>query len=318
MGFIVSDLVVESIIRDGLEAVRRDSSIIDDVFEQLSNLSPLMNKKYGEKEINKIKTFFETKEVHIVQAFSQVVSSMPCISIQLVDNTESEKYAHLDDFEDDVQETLTDPEELAELQIVYPVDISSYDETSGTVYIDDSIDLSSVHAHHILEDVDGTEHEILGGIDNTTGQKQLLITPFSELSIVGPATIKSSINFKQYEKRGNIEDERLLLGIHTEERLLTIYLYILVKYFIESRKKDLINRGFQLATYSGSDFTRNLDYASDVIYSRYLTLKGIIQNNWISDKVIPIDIIDVQTLVDKDKVGNEEFPNATVQVDEEG
>lgn len=318
MSFQIPDLIIESVLRDGFEAARRDPSILDDVFAQLKNLSPLMNRKYGQKEIRKIKDWFANKEVSIVQAFSQVVDNLPCISIQLIDDTESIKYAHLDDFEDDVQQTFTDPEKLAGLVILSGFTVDSYDELSGTLYVPDTVDLSKIHANHIYVDKNGDEFPIVGSIVNEDGAKQFGIKPLSEPDISGTGEIKSSLDFEQWEKRGNIEDQKMLLGIHTEERLLTIYLYILVKYILNSRKKDVITRGLQLPTYSGSDFTRNLDYVEPV-FSRYLTVSGIVQNDWISDKVTPIDLVEVDVKVDKDQLNTEQInrTDQTVTVAEE-
>jgi len=318
MSFQVPDLIIESVLRDGFEAVRRDPSILDDVFKQLTQLSPLMNKKYGDREVRKIKDWFEKKEVSIVQAFSQVVDNLPCISIQLIDDTESIKYAHMDDFEDDVQQTMTDPEKLAGLVVLSGITVDSYDAMSGTVYVPDAVNLAAVHANHIYVDRNGDEFPIVGGIVNTDGVKQFCIAKLSEPDISGTGEIKSSLNFEQWEKRGNIEDQKMLLGIHTEERLLTIYLYILVKYILLSRKKDLITRGLQLPTYQGSDFTRNLEY-NEPVFSRYLTVGGIVQNDWISDKVVPIDLVEVDVRVDKDKLTNAQIDreDQTVKQEEE-
>lgn len=316
--FVMSDLVIESVIREGLEIVRRDPTVIDDVFAQLKLIAPMITRKYGDKEIQKIKDFFINKEVSIIQSFSQVQANMPCVSIQLLDDSESAKYAHLDDFELDVQVPITDPEELAALVIETGIPVSGYDPLSGTVSVPDSVDLSKVHVNHIFVDADQTPHTIVGGIVNENGAKQFLVAIQSEVQTVGNGEIKSSINYKQYEQRGVVDDEKILLGIHTEERLLTIYLYVLIKYFILSRKKQMIERGFKIATFSGSDFTRNLDY-HEPIFSRYLTVSGITQNNWISDKVIPIDLVEVEVKVPKDVADNEDLglEDSTVQVAED-
>ncbi len=323
MGFKVTDLIIESVIRDGMEAVRRDETIVDDIFGDLSSrLGPLMSSKYGDKEIRKIKEYFQENEVSVVHSFAQVPSNLPCVSIQLIDNTEKTARtatggAYLDDFVEDVQEDITDSEELAALVIQSSISIDSYDSTSGIIKISDATDLAAVHVNNIFEDIDGSEFPIVGGIVEDAGSKQVMIAPGSELNIVGPALIKSAINFKQFERRGNQEDERMLMGIHTQDRLITIYLYILVKYILSARKKDIIDRGFQLSTFSGSDFTRNEEYKGDVVFSRYLTLSGFVQNDWASDKVIPIDIVEVAVKVEKDLAGEDCFEDSTVQPEEE-
>jgi len=323
MGFKVTDLIIESVIRDGLESVRRDESIVDDIFGDISSkLGPLMGQKYGDKEIRKIKEYFQENEVSVVHSFAQVPSNLPCISIQLVDNTEKTARtqtggAYLDDHEAVVEEEITDSEELAALIIQSSISIDSYDSASGTIKISDATDLAAVHANNIFEDVDGTEFPIVGGIIEDDGSKQVMIAAGSELNTVGPALIKSAVNFTQFERRGNQEDEKMLMGIHTQDRLITIYLYILVKYILSARKKDIIDRGYQLSTFSGSDFTRNEEYKGDVVFSRYLTLSGFVQNNWASDKVVPIDLVEVAVKVEKDLAGEECFEDQTVQPEED-
>lgn len=319
MGFKISDLIIESILQEGFEAIRRDPSILDDVFAELNNINPIINKKFGDKEISRIKTYFTTKEISIIQAFPQDPSKVPCISIQLQDNSENVRYAHIDDFSKDTSEDLTDPEDLEALIKVDEIVVTAYNSNTGKLSITDGSDLSSVTVNNLFVDASGVEFPIIGGILIEDGSKQVTIAAGQTVDISDFCQIKSSINFTQKEERGNVEDERLLLGIHTEERLLTIYLYILTKYFIVSRKKDLINRGFSLATYSGSDFTRNMDYAANLVYSRYLTISGITENSWESDVITAIENFDVKVLVGKDKATTEDLglEDQTVQVSDD-
>lgn len=66
-----------------------------------------------------------------------------------------------------------------------------------------------------------------------------------------------------------------------------------------SRKADLINRCFQKTTFQGSDFTRNLQYEGDHVFTRFLTVSGMIEDSWRSDEITQIDNIEVTTLVPK-------------------
>ena len=70
-----------------------------------------------------------------------------------------------------------------------------------------------------------------------------------------------------------------------------------------SRKEDLINRNFAVSTYSGSDFTRNMQYPGDHVFTRFLTISGKVEDSWRSDEVIPIDNLEIQVLVPKAKQG---------------
>lgn len=315
--FVMSELTVESVLREGLTALRRNPKILEDVFAQL--LTPYLQKKYGDKELNKIKKFFCGKEISVVHAFSQVPSNVPCISIQLLDNPEDESKAHVEDYEDTIETPITDLQELQKLILVSDCAIISYDANSGILRVPDGVDLSQVRARNIYEDASGEEYPILGGVLNIPGTKQIILEKRLNLDVSAPGIIKNEINFTLNESRGVIETERIMMGIHTKEPLLTKYLYIVVKYIIESRKVDLITRGFQLPTYSGSDFTRALEYPGDQVYNRFLTLTGKTQNNWVAEIVVPIDEVDLAVLVDRDVATNEQVGriDATVQVNDD-
>ena len=73
---------------------------------------------------------------------------------------------------------------------------------------------------------------------------------------------------------------QIMLGVHTKEALTTKYLYTIVKYILLSRKRDLIDRCLINMSFSGSDFTRNLQYKGDIVFNRFLTISGRIEDNW--------------------------------------
>lgn len=313
MGFRLPDLIVESVIRDGLANLRRDTSIVDDVFEDL--VQSWAAKKYGAKELDRIKEFLRTKEVKFVQAFAQVPMSMPCISLQLLSDDEDRQITHLDDFEEDRQTTFTDPEDVAKEVIVPNVSVNSYDSLTGILTLDIGTNLTSVHPNHLFQDVAGNKFKILPGIVDQSGQKSIIIDKGQSPELIGPCQIVTSINFKQHEIRGTADQAKLLLGVHSEDRLLTIYLYTLVKYIIKSRTLDLIDRGFQLPTFSGSDFARNNNY-TEPVFERFMTVSGMVQDSWNSDKVTPIDDVEIQVEVQRDKATNADLglQDQTIQV----
>jgi hypothetical protein len=312
MPFVLPEITIESILRDGFKNARRNSDdVIRDVFGNLTRA--FADKKYGEKEINKIKKLVEDKEVSIVHSFNMVQAEIPCISIQLVSDTEDERKAHLGDHVGFYDMPFVDQSKSV---IVSSFETLSYDQTTGIVTVPDSVNLAPVYANLLFVDQAGLEFQILGGIDNTPGQKKFAIQKQAEVVVGISCEIKTSINFDRYQTRGNVEKVNILLGIHTQDPLLTKYVYTLVKYFLLSRKKDLINRDIQLSTYTGSDFTRNGEYAADAVYSRYLTVNGMVQHDWRSDLVELVDSVEVNVKVPADKFGNKalELENQTVKV----
>lgn len=314
--FILADLELEAVLRDGFTALRQDNTLVTDLFGDL--LQPQLYTKYGDKEVNKLINFFNTKEVSIVHSFNLVPSNLPCISIQLIDNPEEVDKAHLSDFEEQFTVSMT-PQELTTTVIVASIQPTAYNSLSGILSIPDSVDLTNVFAGQLFVDTSGNQFTILPGINNTAGSKTLIIGKGLSPNISAAGQIQSSVQYDQYEQQGVFERERLLLGIHTSDPLLTKYIYTVVKYTLNSRREILQSRGMQIATYSGSDFTRSNSYPGNTIFDRYVTVTVMTNNQWRADKVVPIEVIDLDITVPRDVASNEElgFQDQTVQVQDD-
>src|SRR5690606_33451140 len=190
-----------------------------------------------------------------------------------------------DDYEE-LTEEIADPDELEALHRVENIQVLSYDELTGKVTVHDSTDLSPVYKGMIYVDSAGNEFTIEGGINNSSGDKSFFIQKQAEVDFSdNTGLIKSSLDYKQFEVKGVTSDTQLIIGCHSKDALTTKYLYILLKYFIFSRKKDMIKRGFYLATYNGSDFNRDSAYVGDQVYTRFLTVSGKVDDTWRSDQV---------------------------------
>jgi hypothetical protein len=291
-GFILPELIIESLIRDGLQNVKADPTIIDDVFSQLTRA--YAQQKYGQTEIDKINALVQ-KDLAVVFSYFEVDANAPCISIMIGSDTEDKRRAHLSDDYGQMEEQIVDPVELEALHRVNNLEVSSYDPTTGRVAVTDANDLSPVFKGMIFVDSTDVEHIITGGIDNSLGSKSFFIGKNEEVDFSDPTTcyIKSTLNYKLNEVRGLTGDETLVIGVHSKDSLTTKYLYILVKYFILSRKPDMIKRGMYLSSYSGSDFGRDSEYLGDQVKTRFLTITGKIDDTWRSDQVILIDSVEI-------------------------
>jgi hypothetical protein len=213
---------------------------------------------------------------------------------------------------------IADPDRLADLVKVEAFTPLSYDLKSGIVSVPDSENLSPVYANLLFIDGAGVPHQIHGGIVNDLGKKQFIINKGEEVSLTPGAEIKSSLDFDTFQRRGNVETAQIILGVHSKDPLFTKYLYTLVKYFMLSRRDDLIARGLQTTTYNGSDFSRQMEYEGDMVFTRFFHIHGMLQNHWRSDKVQLLDSIDVNIQVEKDRLGNEplNLTDSTIKVRE--
>lgn len=293
-GFILPELIIESIIRDGMQNVVADPTIIDSIFAQLTR--SYNNRKYGEAEIVKIKQMIQ-KEVAVVFSYNQVDAKVPCFSIMIGSDSEAKPRAHLGDLYEQREEELVDEDELEALHRVDDIEVLSYDSNTGKVTVDDTTDLSPVYKGMIYVDSLGTEHDITGGINNTAGDKSFFVNKLDEVDFSDTSGfIKSSLDYKIYELRGVTGDIQLVVGCHAKDALTVKYMYILLKYFILSRKNDMIKRSLYLATYSGSDFGRDSSYGADQVMTRFLTINAKVDDTWRSDQVVLIDNIEVDPI----------------------
>ena len=96
------------------------------------------------------------------------------------------------------------------------------------------------------------------------------------------------------------------VGIHTKDQLLTKYIYHITKYFILSAKEDLIRQNFIIATFKGSDFSRDAGWAGDHVYTRFLNISGKTEDSWINldEIVVQLEEVGVQIFVPQDGNNN--------------
>ena len=291
MPFYMPELIVEATLKEGFQVVRRYPEAIADVFGTLT--LPYNQAKYGAAEIEKIKSIITNKEMSIVHAFNLVPANLPCISIQLVEDREATERAHMGNFRQLQQKNFCTPEQIKRTIKVPAFTATAFNPLTGKITVPDAVDLSRAYIGLVVKDSLGKEYPIIGGLINTVGAKQIMIDPTNEIDTINPIQLITTLDYEIYRVNGNVEETSIVLGIHTKEALLTKYMYTLVKYFMLSRKDDLIKRGLHLNTYSGSDFTRNMDYPGDTIYTRAFTIHGTVTHSWLANKVHLIDHFDI-------------------------
>lgn len=289
MGITFSDLIVESVIRDGIAYLKANPDVVDDVFSELTKV--YASQKYGASEIAKIKAMLASKNIAVVHSFHEAAAKSPCYSIQLGAESEAKERAHLNDHEMEVQEAIEDEEELVRVDLFVP---DGYDPLTGKVSVPDDVDLSACFPKFIFVDADDEEFEIQSGISNEDGDKFFFIPKQAEVNVAGQCFVKTFLDVTQHEEKGDTSAVNLLIGVHAKDALTAKYLYVILKYIFKSRKTSLIRRGIVNSSFSGSDFTRDLKYEGDVVFTRFFTLSGQVDDTWRSDETILIDSVEVE------------------------
>lgn len=322
IGFKLPDLIIQSVLQDGFRILRQNPTHIDSILASLR--LPYNEKKYGQTEIDKVKTFFSTKEISIVHSFNDVAANAPAISIQLTSDVEMENRAGFSDQAGQIEEGIGDssfsglpPITQESLVISDGLVPSSYNSQTGAIQIMTG-DLSEAQSGLQFRDASGKNTKI-EGVDEANSI--LYVLAGSTVDVSNFCQVVSSLTTRRFETKFIREKQSLLVGVHSKNRLIALYIYTIVKYILNAKRKDIHSRGLELPTFAGSDFTRDLSKMADILHTRFLTVTGEVCETWI-DILGPLEegeLVEVAVQVDKDVAGNEELglTESTVQVIEE-
>lgn len=308
MAFVLPEIVIESVIRDGIANMKNNEKVIDDVFASLKE--PYISSKYGQAEIDRIKSvILNKKEISVVHNLSDIGMNVPCYSIQLGVDLEDKAQAGLGDHEGMHETPITDPIELAALIKVDNIVVDSFDVTQFKVTT--ATDLTDGKQSHEFIDASGTAWDIKA-IDKANGCIYLELGATPDISDF--CRIESKLKTVVHEEKYVASDETIIIGVHAKDALMAKYLYILLKYFMVSRKHSMQKRCFDVSSYNGSDFTRNLQMQGDQVYNRFLTITGKIEDTWNAGDVDQIDEVQVTVLVPKDEAAPEDINQENLTV----
>jgi len=310
MAFIMTELVTESILRDGftdmVESIGRENDQIEDIFAELK--APYLNNKYGEKEIKRIKEMVKDG-IRIVHGYGLNEVDLPLISINITNNNEMEQYAGMDDFADEIDTPID------QSVIVDTFTADSGNTSTGVIKMNAANpNLALVRVGNVFVDGDGAEFVITGGISNEVGDKRVGVNPttFGALNPVDCRIVSALANERRTVRQVH-DSENVLLSIMSKEPLITKYIYTMVKYILVTRKYDMALRCTQLPTFDGTDFHRT-EWMPDGVWARFINLKfKLVGHSWNAEKVNLIDSVGGAIKVIRDEFPRDDEETLTVK-----
>jgi len=94
--FVLTEVVLQRAIKDGLKYIKNDLTILDDVFCQYT--APELEYVYGSGYIDSIKSWIDDTKIPVLQAWSFDATRVPCVSIHLGNEVDDESKAAIGDF----------------------------------------------------------------------------------------------------------------------------------------------------------------------------------------------------------------------------
>jgi len=287
MGAPLTEFVIETVIRDGLGELKATPAKLDDIFAKF--LEAQFNNQYGQDKINSIKTYIANNQIKIVQAWAQVPTSMPCISIQLTKSSEDEDIQNLGNNYEDIENSTTP---TLYVPVVTP---GTFDVLTEKMTITNSADLSVVCPGMVFKDSLGAEFSIRSPISNVSGNKYVtLVSNGNTPDLSADGLIQSSIDFIRTERRQIRLRETISLGCHAKNDIhLVKFIYYILVYILKSRQDSLITRGIELDRGTGNMFDREDSYEGENIFSRFLEVNCMTEFIWNQGDVQVFDCFDL-------------------------
>jgi hypothetical protein len=280
-GIFQGDIIIKAAIELGFEDMRKNSWLIDHMLEDLTR-NRYLKDKYGKKQVEACKEWLANNQVDIYLRPRDDKDRMPNITIELGASTEKSEMKHLGDLS--AHKTILLPNQIGQPipYVIPPFVPTDYDEATGVVSVDPSIDLRAIAPDMILVNpANGDGYKIL-----SIGPNTLMIAPnqfiaASQLGIVP--------QYQYYEARIQhaFFDETYVISCNAHGDIQTVlWMWSIVKYAILRYKQSLLEaNGFAETVVSSGNPDINYTMSTEggeKIYTRSITIHGQVENTWIA------------------------------------
>jgi hypothetical protein len=289
LGVVSPDVELQAFLEDGIAFIQNNPASIDEIFNQFTRGH--LAKKYGEREIQKIKEWTTKNEIPVVLAWGLNAERMPSISVHIAHSDEMVQYAALGDHAG----VLLGSDNGVQV-VVSEFVPASYSSATGTMIVNTSTtDISNVRAGHILVDAAGEEFLIEVVLDD---ESFVLNIDLGGVVADSSVFIKSGEGEITKRKLGQAHFKELIdIGIHGHaDQNTVLWMYYMVSWLLFRFKAILENRCIDIATFSASDFDRDSKFLGEHIYSRWIRFSGKTTIQWREPKYPNITSFDLVVL----------------------
>lgn len=278
LGIFQGDIIIRTAIVAAINDLRTNPWALDYVFSSLA-MDDMTKGTYGQKEIDQAKQWFLNNDIPVIHNLRIDNVRLPCVSVSLQESSEVENL--LADTNTDVEENYT--EFLPTL--FGPFVVESYDTETGELVIPAVVyNTITPTVGMVIEDSAGCKVSIL----ETEGNK--VTVESNKLLKTGKLWLKS-----KYPQRVQLEaanfSESYVIGCHAKgEPFEAMYLHSIVLFaLMRYRQQYLEARGFGRSSVSSTDIRINDAFDAELVYSRFITLRGYVRNFWPKNIVSAIE-----------------------------
>jgi hypothetical protein len=298
MAIFQSDLSIKTAIVLGLEDIRKDIWLLDDILgDCLTN--PYLKDKYGQKQIDACKEWFKNNQIEVYMAERRDRDQYPCVTINLGTSQEKDDMKTMADQSTEKVRLLPNQIGKPIPYVVKPFGGFTYNPGTGELLVpSDTKNVDNIAIGMILVDPVAGQGYVIKDVFGFT----LVIE--DGLTITAP-TLGVVPQYQFYEARveHTFFQESYNIGCHVHgDPQALLWLHSIVLYSILRYRESLLEaNGFGQSSVASSDMMVNNDIgsAAEEIFSRYITLSGQVENSWLKS---PRRIL--EKIVLREKKGN--------------
>lgn len=299
IGIFQGDLIIKAAIELSLKDMRENPWVIEDVFRTLLE-NPILKKRYGLQEVSRAKEFIQNNDIPVYMRHRVDKMEYPCITITMGQSKEDDNLSTLGDtsvaFED------YDPSEINKpiKYIVKPFQPVSYDKSSGVLEVPTDVEeYQYIGKGMILVDPETGNGFIIQG---KAGKNGIQLEPGSSLP-KGKVAIVPQFHIWRARRERAISQQQYNIGCHVHSDPSTlIFLHDVVKYALYRYREGLLEyNNFQLSRIESTDIVKNATMDTENAYSRWIVLKGQVEESWVKS---PHRFIEAIGLNDRDENDN--------------
>lgn len=274
------DVIIAETIRLGLEDLRENIWLLDDIFSSFKN-EPSLAEKYGQKEIDAAKDWFLNNRIEVNLRYRNDKDQFPCVTIALGSSSEKDEMRHLGDHSFEVEQLL--PSQIGKPipYILKPFVPEGYDDSTGELSVPQGLDISTVEVGQILVDPDNGNGYIIQGV----GDQIILLEPNLNLSL-SRAGVVPKYQFYRVRRNHSFFQESYSIGCHVHgDPAALLWLHSIVLYLLLRYRKTLLEaREFEQSSLSSTDMVANSNFegpGGENVFSRFINITGQVRNTWL-------------------------------------
>jgi hypothetical protein len=281
MAIFQSDLTIKTAIQLGIDDMRKNEWLIDDMLSDCVQ-NPYLQTKYGQKQIDACKEWLTNNQIDIYMAERKDKDRFPCITITLGSSSEKDEMKTMADQSTETIKLLPNQIGKPIPYVVKPFTGFTYSPMNGEVtFPANTKNIDGIATGMILVDpATGNGYVIQDVTSNGVVIEESLTINATKLAVLPQNQFyEARVEHTFFQETYNIGchshgDPQALLWLHS------IVLYSILRY----RESLLEANGFGQCNLSSSDLMTTgaiSSEAGDTIYVRYITLTGMVENSWI-------------------------------------